>query len=305
MNKEVSIGVRTAEIIDGRAIAAAIRAEVARGVAELSRRGVDLGLAAVLVGDDPASRIYIRTKRRACREAGIHSEVVELPRAVSQDELLDRIRELNDDERFHGILVQKPLPDHISEEEVFEAVDPRKDVDGFHPRNLGRLLTGRPTFVPATPLGIQEVLLRSNHPPDGKHVVILGRSNIVGKPLAALLMQKAKGADATVTVCHSRTVDLAELAKGADILVAAIGVPRFVRGSMVKEGAVVIDVGINRVEDPQEPKGYRIVGDVDFEEVFRIAGAITPVPGGVGPMTVAMLLKNTVEAGKLCLRERF
>jgi methylenetetrahydrofolate dehydrogenase (NADP+)/methenyltetrahydrofolate cyclohydrolase len=293
-----------AEIIDGKAIAADIRAEVSREVADLTRHGVKLGLAAVLVGDDPASRIYVRTKRRACGEVGIHSEVVELPGSVSEEDLLRRIEELNEDPRFHGILVQKPLPEHLSEEEVFEAVDPAKDVDGFHPRNLGRLLSGSPVFVPATPLGIQELLLRSHHPPDGKHVVIVGRSNIVGKPLAALLMQKAPGANATVTVCHSRTKALEEHTSRADILVAAIGSPAFIRGEMVKEGAVVIDVGINRVKDPSKPKGYRIVGDVDFEEVSRVAAAITPVPGGVGPMTVAMLLRNTVTAGKL-LRERF
>ncbi|MFQ5837179.1 MAG: bifunctional 5,10-methylenetetrahydrofolate dehydrogenase/5,10-methenyltetrahydrofolate cyclohydrolase [Thermoplasmata archaeon] len=294
-----------AEIIDGKGIAAEVRAEVKAEVTELSRRGVRPGLAAVLVGQDPASRIYVKTKRRACLEAGIHSEIVELPASITQEDLVDRVEALNRDPRFHGILVQQPLPDHISEDEVLAVVDPVKDVDGFHPHNLGRLLTGRPSFVPATPLGIRELLLRSNHPPDGKEVVIIGRSNIVGKPLAALLMQKAPGANATVTLCHSATEGLGDHARRADILVVAIGRPRFIRGDMVKEGAVVIDVGINRVEDARKPKGYRLVGDVAFEEAAKVAGAITPVPGGVGPMTVAMLLKNTVAAAELGIRERF
>lgn len=287
-----------AEVIDGKAIAAEVRAEIRDEVAELKGRGVGLGLAAVLVGRDPASSIYVETKRRASAEVGIGSEVVKLPTSVTQEELLEKIYVLNEDPRFNGILVQRPLPDHISEADVLEAVDPGKDVDGFHPRNLGRLLAGSPSFVPATPLGIRELLLRSGHPPDGKGVVIVGRSNIVGKPLAALLMQKSRGANATVTVCHSSTMRLEDYTRRADILVVAAGRPQMVGSDMVREGAVVVDVGINRVEDPARRRGYRIVGDVDFEGVSRVAGAITPVPGGVGPMTVAMLLRNTVVAAK-------
>ncbi len=287
-----------AKVIDGKAIAAEVRGEVRDDVAQLRRRGVGLGLAAVLVGEDPASSIYVDTKRRASAEVGVESEVVRFPSTVTQEELLERIHLLNEDPRFNGILVQRPLPSHISESEVLEAVDPRKDVDGFHPSNLGRLLAGSPSFVPATPLGIRELLLRSGHPPDGKGVVIVGRSNIVGKPLAALLMQKSPGANATVTVCHSSTTKLEEYTRRADILVVAAGRPQMVRPDMVKKGAVVVDVGINRVEDPSRRRGYRIVGDVDFEGVSRVAAAITPVPGGVGPMTVAMLLRNTVDAAK-------
>lgn len=287
-----------AEVIDGKTIAAEVRAEIRDEVAELKGRGVGLGLAAVLVGRDPASSIYVETKRRASAEVGIGSKVVKLPTSVTQEELLEKIYVLNEDPRFNGILVQRPLPDHISEADVLEAVDPGKDVDGFHPRNLGRLLAGSPSFVPATPLGIRELLLRSGHPPDGKGVVIVGRSNIVGKPLAALLMQKSRGANATVTVCHSSTMRLEDYTRRADILVVAAGRPQMVGSDMVREGAVVVDVGINRVEDPARRRGYRIVGDVDFEGVSRVAGAITPVPGGVGPMTVAMLLRNTVVAAK-------
>ncbi|MEE9237302.1 MAG: bifunctional 5,10-methylenetetrahydrofolate dehydrogenase/5,10-methenyltetrahydrofolate cyclohydrolase [Thermoplasmata archaeon] len=286
-----------AEIIDGRAIAAQIRTEIGREVARLRDAGVELKLSAILVGEDPASRMYVGMKRRACSEVGISSEVLKLPSAVPEEELLQRIDSLNGNSRVNGILVQRPLPGHISEDEVLEAVAPEKDVDGFHPRNLGRLLAGIPSFVPATPLGIQELLLRSGHPPDGRDVVIVGRSNLVGKPLAALLMRKSEGANATVTVCHSSTRRLEAHTKRANILVVAAGSPGFIRGHMVKAGAVVIDVGINRVEDARKPKGYRIVGDVAFEEVSKVARAITPVPGGVGPMTVAMLLRNTVTAG--------
>ncbi len=288
-----------AEIIDGKVIAAKIRAEVRSEVATLAKEGVSLGLAAVLVGEDPASRIYVETKRKACIEAGIHSKVVKLPATVSQDELLRDIDALNEDQSFHGILIQRPLPPHISEDKILEAVDPEKDVDGFHPRNLGRLLAGSPTFVPATPLGIQELLLRSGHSPEGRDVVIVGRSSIVGRPLAALLMQKVSGSNATVTVCHSGTKHLKAHTARAEILVVAAGSPHLIKADMVRAGAVVIDVGINRVKDPQRPRGYRLVGDVAFDEVSEVAGAITPVPGGVGPMTVAMLLRNTVAAGRL------
>ncbi len=287
-----------AEIIDGKAIAAEIRAELKEEISRLREAGVKLGLAAVLVGDDPASSIYVETKRKASAEVGVESEVVRLPGSVSQKELLARIESLNKDSRYHGILVQLPLPSHISQDDVLDVVSLEKDVDGFNPRSLGRLLAGSPSFVPATPLGIRELLVRSGHPPDGKDVVIVGRSNIVGKPLAALLMQKARGANATVTICHSSTERLEEHTGRADILVVAAGRPELLRGDMVKEGAVVIDVGVNRVKDSSKPKGYRVVGDVLFEEVSRVAGAITPVPGGVGPMTVAMLLRNTVAAGK-------
>ncbi len=287
-----------ADIIDGRAIAAEIRAEVREEVARLAKAGQRVGLAAVLVGEDPASSIYVETKRRASAEVGIRSEVVKLPARVAQEDLVERIDALNNDSDFNGILVQRPLPSHISEDDVLEAVDPEKDVDGFHPRNLGRLLAGSPSFVPATPLGIRELLLRSGHPPDGKDVVIVGRSNIVGKPLAALLMQKTEGANATVTLCHSSTRGLEEHTRRANILVVAAGRPALLGANMVGEGAVVIDVGINRVEDSSRRRGYRIVGDVDFEEVSQVASAITPVPGGVGPMTVAMLLRNTVDASR-------
>ncbi len=286
------------EIIDGKAIAAQIRAEVADEVGRLHQKGVKLGLTAILVGDDPASRIYVETKRKACSEVGISSEVKRLPESISLEDLLECVDSLNRDREVNGILVQRPLPGHIPEERVLESVEPEKDVDGFHPRNLGRLLAGSPTFVPATPLGIQELLLRSEHPPEGEDVVIVGRSGLVGRPLAALLMQKAEGANATVTICHSGTRRLVDHTKRASILVVAAGRPSLVRGPMVKEGAVVVDVGINRVKDPTRPRGYRIVGDVAFEEVSRVAGAITPVPGGVGPMTVAMLLKNTLAAGQ-------
>ncbi len=287
------------EIIDGRAIAAQVRREVASEVAQLVETGTSPGLTAILVGDDPASKIYVETKRKACVEVGMFSDVVRFPESVAEEDLLESIGSLNGDARVNGILVQRPLPQHISEEKVLEAVAPHKDVDGFHPQNLGRLLAGNPSFVPATPLGIQELLLRSGHRPEGEDVVIVGRSSLVGRPLAALLMRKAEGANATVTICHSRTKDLQEHTRRATILVVAAGSPALVGGQMVRRGAVVIDVGINRVEDTSRPKGYRIVGDVAFEEVSRVAGAITPVPGGVGPMTVAMLLKNTAAAARL------
>lgn len=287
-----------ADVIDGRALAARIRQEVRQEVDALRQRGVALGLAAVLVGEDPASRIYVETKRRASEEVGVASRVVRLPEDTSQEELLGRLEALNADPSVHGILVQRPLPPHLAEEEVLAAVAPAKDVDGFHPTNMGRLLAGRPAFVPATPLGIQTLLLRSGHPPDGRDVVIVGRSGLVGRPLAALLMRKGEGGNATVTVCHSRTARLEEHTRRAEILVVAAGRPGLVGAEMVRPGSVVVDVGINRVSDPEASRGYRIVGDVDFDAVSRVAGAITPVPGGVGPMTVAMLLRNTVAAGR-------
>ena len=289
----------TAKIIDGKRMAEDIRGEVAVGVKALTAAsGVTPGLAAVLVGEDPASAIYVRNKRRACEEAGIFSETFDLPETTAQDELLALIAELNADARFHGILVQLPLPPQISERTVILAVDPEGDVDGLHPLNAGLLLQGQPRFVPATPAGVQEMLVRSGNDPAGKSVVVVGRSNIVGKPLAALLMQKAEGANATVTVCHTGTPDIGAVTRCADIVVAAMGRPRAITADMVREGAVVIDVGINRVEDASRKAGYRLVGDVDFEPVSEKASAISPVPGGVGPMTIAMLLKSTLRAAE-------
>lgn len=289
----------SAEIIDGRQMAAAVRAEIAQAVSALTAEtGVTPGLAAVLVGDDPASAIYVRNKRRACDEAGMFSDTFELPDATSQNDLIALVRCLNDDARFHGVLVQLPLPSHIDERAVIAELDAAKDVDGIHPLSAGRLLEGRPRFVPATPQGVQMMLVRSGNDPSGKHVVIMGRSNIVGKPLAALLMQKVDGANATVTVCHTGTPDIGEHTRGADILVAAMGRPRAVTADMVQEGAVVIDVGTNRIDDPSTKSGTRLVGDVDFEPVAEKARAISPVPGGVGPMTIAMLLNNTLQAAR-------
>ncbi len=289
----------SAEIIDGRQMAADVRAEIARAVSALTAEtGVTPGLAAVLVGDDPASAIYVHNKRRACDEAGMFSDTFELPDATSQNDLVALVHRLNDDARFHGMLVQLPLPSHIDERAVIAELDAAKDVDGIHPLSAGRLLEGRPRFVPATPQGVQMMLVRSGNDPSGKHVVIMGRSNIVGKPLAALLMQKVDGANATVTVCHTGTPDIGEHTRGADILVAAMGRPRAVTADMVQEGAVVIDVGTNRIDDPSTKSGTRLVGDVDFEPVAEKARAISPVPGGVGPMTIAMLLSNTLQAAR-------
>ena len=289
----------SAEIIDGRQMAAEVRAEIARAVSALTAEtGVTPGLAAVLVGNDPASAIYVRNKRRACDEAGMFSDTFELPDATSQNDLVALVHRLNDDARFHGMLVQLPLPSHIDERAVIAELDAAKDVDGIHPLSAGRLLEGRPRFVPATPQGVQMMLVRSGNDPSGKHVVIMGRSNIVGKPLAALLMQKVDGANATVTVCHTGTPDIGEHTRGADILVAAMGRPRAVTADMVQEGAVVIDVGTNRIDDPSTKSGTRLVGDVDFEPVAEKARAISPVPGGVGPMTIAMLLSNTLQAAR-------
>ncbi len=292
-------------ILDGAALAQVVRAEVAAGARELRQKyGVRPGLAAALVGDDPASAIYVRNKGRACAEAGMFSEAFQLPQATSQAELLELVARLNSDARFHGILVQLPLPPQIDETAVIEALNPAKDVDGLHPFNLGKLLQGVPDFIPATPAGIQQILLRYGCDPAGRHVVICGRSNIVGKPLATLLMQRQVGANATVTVAHTRTANLAEITRQADILVAAIGQTRAITADMVKEGAVVIDVGINRVNDPSRRRGYRLEGDVDFESVSAKAAAITPVPGGVGPMTIAMLLVNTLTAARISVQGR-
>jgi methylenetetrahydrofolate dehydrogenase (NADP+)/methenyltetrahydrofolate cyclohydrolase len=289
----------SAVIIDGTKIAQDIRSEVALGVAELqAQHGIVPGLAVVLVGDDPASAVYVRNKGRACQEAGIYSETFKLPKNITQQELLDLVQSLNEDARFHGVLMQLPLPPQINERSVLLALDPDKDVDGLHPVNMGRLVEGEPVFVPCTPGGIQQLLLRTGHRPEGKHLVVCGRSAIVGKPIAILMMQKREGANATVTVCHTGTKDLAQVTRSADILVVAMGRARAITADMVKEGAVVIDVGINRVEDSTRQRGYRMEGDVDFEGVSEKAAAITPVPGGVGPMTVAMLLVNTLKAAE-------
>ena len=288
-----------AMIIDGKKIAQEIREEVALEVQEMKERGLQPQLTAVLVGDDPASHVYVRNKKKACEKAGISAETLLLSEDTQQAELIKLIQDLNDNPGVNGILVQLPLPSHIDEQVVLETIYPEKDVDGFHPVNVGRLTAGLTDgFVPATPMGIVELLLRSQNPPDGKHVVIVGRSNIVGKPLGLLLLRKAKGGNATVTFCHSSTENLESITREADILVAAIGYPEMIRKEMVKPGAVVIDVGVNRVEDATRPKGYRLVGDVQFSEVSEVAKAITPVPGGVGPMTIALLLKNTLMACK-------
>ena len=295
----------TAKILDGKALAGVIQAEVATGVAEIKERhGVTPGLAAVLVGDDPASAIYVRNKRRACDEVGMDSDTLLLPADSTNEQVLECVQTLNNDPRFHGILVQLPLPSQIDERLIIESLDPGKDVDGLHPFNVGKLVQGRADFVPGTPAGIQQILLRNGYDPAGANVVICGRSDIVGKPLALLLMQRADGANATVTVCHTRTKDLAEITRRADILVAAMGRPKAITADMVKEGAVVIDVGINRVEDSSRKRGYRLEGDVDFEAVSQKAAAITPVPGGVGPMTIAMLLVNTLTATRISIHGR-
>ena len=288
----------SAQIIDGRAVAEEIRVELRKRVRAVEKRGVTPGLAFVLVGENPASISYVRSKGQACEEIGVRSQTIRRPEDISQDDLLALVGELNVDPAWHGMLVQMPLPSHIDEDAVARAIAPEKDVDALHPQNMGWLLRGEPTFVPCTPAGVQQLLLRSGHDPAGKHVVICGRSNIVGKPLAALLMQKRPGANATVTVCHTSTPRLAEVTRGADILVAAMGRARAITADMVREGAVVIDVGNNRVPDASRKSGFRMVGDVDFEAVAEKAAAITPVPGGVGPMTVTMLLYNTVQAAE-------
>jgi methylenetetrahydrofolate dehydrogenase (NADP+) / methenyltetrahydrofolate cyclohydrolase len=287
----------SARILDGTAIAKAIREEVAAEVVHLSRSGRKPGLAAVLVGEDPASAVYVRSKGKACEEAGMHSVTMRLPAETSEAELLETVDRLNADPDIHGILVQLPLPKHVNSERVLRRIDPGKDVDGFHPVNVGKLVTGdKNAFRPATPYGVQQMLIRSGIETKGANAVIVGRSNIVGKPMANLLIQQGPGGDATVTVCHSRTKDLPAVTRGADILIAAIGKAEFVTGDMVRPGAVVIDVGINRVDDASHPKGYRLVGDVAYASVAEKASWITPVPGGVGPMTIAMLLRNTLQA---------
>jgi methylenetetrahydrofolate dehydrogenase (NADP+)/methenyltetrahydrofolate cyclohydrolase len=289
-----------ASLIDGKLIAEQINAETAAEIARLkTQHNLTPGLAVVLVGDDPASAAYVASKDKMCARLGMHSERIILPASTGQGELLAKIDDLNFKGAIHGILVQSPLPKQISEEKVFATIDPTKDVDGFHPLNVGKLALGDPTgFAPCTPAGVQQLLIRSGVNVEGANVVVLGRSTIVGRPVSLLLSAKAKGANATVTVAHSRSRDLASICRQADILIAAIGVARFVKADMVREGAVVIDVGINRIEDKSAPKGYRLVGDVDFDAVREKASLITPVPGGVGPMTIAMLMHNTVRAAK-------
>src|SRR5918996_196559 len=291
-----------AKLIDGRAIAENVYVDLRREIAELKSKGITPGLAVVLVGDNPASRTYVRSKDKMCRALGLHSVKLELPVSTTQAELLARVEELNRDPSIHGILVQSPAPKQIDEEAIVRALDPGKDVDGFHPENVAKLVIGDPSgFVPCTPLGVQRLLLESKIDIDGAHVVIVGRSMIVGKPLALLLMQKNKNANATVTVVHSRSRDLEKVTRSADILIAAIGQANFVRAAHVCDGATIIDVGINRVEDAASERGYRLTGDVAFDEVSKKASAITPVPGGVGPMTIAMLMWNTVKAARQSL----
>jgi len=288
-----------AEIISGTKVAEDIRAELKEQVKELKEKeGITPGLALVRVGDDPASVSYVSGKTKASEELGIYSETILYPEDASEAELLAKIAELNKDPKFHGILVQLPLPKHINSEQVLDAIDPQKDVDGFHPVNVGRLLIGEPYFMPCTPHGVQELLVRSGNSPEGKHVVVCGRSNIVGKPVMAILMQKQKGANATVTVVHTGTKDMASIVRLGDIVIAAMGSPKVITADMVKEGAVVIDVGVNRIPDATKKSGFRLVGDVDFDAVKEKAKAITPVPGGVGPMTVTMLMVNTVRAAE-------
>jgi len=276
-----------------------MRAELAGEIAALKKNGVTPGLAVVLVGDNPASQVYVRMKGKACEEAGLYHETIKLPKDTSEADLMVLLERLNANPKIHGILVQLPLPKQIDTNRALHRIDPRKDVDGFHPENVGKVAVGDPTgFRPATPYGVQQLLLRTGVETKGAHAVIVGRSNIVGRPMAALLLHDGPGGNATVTVCHSRTRNIEQYTRQADILIVAIGKPEFISGDMVKAGAVVIDVGVNRVDDPSRKQGYRLVGDVKFQEAKQVASAITPVPGGVGPMTITMLLYNTVQAAR-------
>jgi methylenetetrahydrofolate dehydrogenase (NADP+)/methenyltetrahydrofolate cyclohydrolase len=288
----------TAQIISGTQVAAEIRGELKNRVARLKEKGITPALAVVLVGEDPASVSYVTAKAKGAEEIGMLEETIRLPADTPEETVLQTVDRLNKDPKFHGILVQLPVPKHIDTDKIIGFISPEKDVDGFHPINVGKLLRGEPCPLPCTAYGVQELLIRSGFNPEGKHVVICGRSNIVGKPLAGMLMQKKKGANATVTVCHTGTKDMAKFTRQADIVVAAMGVPQVITADMIREGTAVIDVGVNRVEDKTREKGFRLVGDVDFEAVKEKAAVITPVPGGVGPMTVTMLLKNTVEAAE-------
>jgi methylenetetrahydrofolate dehydrogenase (NADP+)/methenyltetrahydrofolate cyclohydrolase len=287
-----------AKIIDGKQIAADMQAELKEEVAKLKEQGIVPGLGVILVGEDPASQSYVRAKERACEEMGIYSDDNRLPAETTQQDLIALINRMNTDPKINGILVQLPLPKHLDESEVLLAINPDKDVDGFHPTNIGKMVAGQPAFLPCTPHGVIQLLQRSGVKIEGSHTVIVGRSNIVGKPVANMLIQKNKSGNATVTVCHTRTADLAHHTRQADIIIAAAGRPNTITADMVKDGVVVIDVGVNRVEDETAKKGYRLVGDVDFEAVKEKASLITPVPGGVGPMTITMLLYNTVESAK-------
>ncbi|HEX7363976.1 MAG TPA: tetrahydrofolate dehydrogenase/cyclohydrolase catalytic domain-containing protein [Dehalococcoidia bacterium] len=288
----------TAIIISGTEVAAEIRQELKGRVKKIMDKGITPALAVVLVGEDPASVSYVTAKAKGAEEIGMHEETIRLPADTPEKKVLDTVEKLNKDQKFHGILVQLPLPKHIDTEKVISFISAEKDVDGFHPINVGKALRGEPCPLPCTPHGVQELLIRSGNSPEGRHVVICGRSNLVGKPLAAILMQKKKGANATVTVCHTGTKDMGYYARQADIVVAAMGAPKVITADMVRDGAVVIDVGVNRVEDNTREKGFRLVGDVDFDAIKEKASFITPVPGGVGPMTVTMLLMNTVEAAE-------
>ena len=289
----------TATIIDGTAIGKQIRSELKAEVEDLRAKGITPGLTVVLVGEDPASQVYVRMKGKAADELGMKSDTIRLPATASEEELLGLLDGLNRNRSVHGILVQLPLPKHMDAGKVLLRMKPEKDVDGFHPVNVGKLVIGdRTGFRPCTPAGVQELLIRSGADPDGRHVVVVGRSLIVGRPVANILMQKAAGANATVTVAHTGTRDLPSITRQGEILVVAAGRPEVVRGDMIRPGAVVIDVGVNRVEDPTVEKGYRLVGDVNFKEAVEVASQITPVPGGVGPLTIALLMRNTVQAAR-------
>ncbi len=292
-----------ARIIDGKKVASELREKLRHEVEELQSKGIRPGLAAVLVGEDPASQTYVRSKAKACEKIGLYSEVIKRPADISQDELAGIVRDLNARDDIDGILVQLPLPKHIDEMAITYLIDPQKDVDGFHPHNVGLMLIGKPGFRPCTPAGIIELLKYYKVETEGKEVVVLGRSNIVGKPVGVMLFQKGEMGNATVTFCHSRTKDLKEVCRRADILIVAIGRPEFVGADMVKDGAVIIDVGVNRVDDETAKKGYRLTGDVKFDECAEKASLITPVPKGVGPMTITMLLNNTVESARRKIKQ--
>lgn len=287
-------------LIDGKKVAADIRSELKTKISQLKTEGKNVpGLVAIIVGDDPASQIYVASKGKACEEIGMRTKTEKLNSDISEAELVSLIQSYNQNKDYHGILVQLPLPKHINEDKVIETISHKKDVDGFHPISVGNLVIGKDTFASCTPAGIQELLIRYKIETKGKHVVVVGRSNIVGKPIANIMLQKAEGANSIVTIVHSAAKNISYYTKQADILIAAIGKPEMIKADMVKDGAAVIDVGINRIDDPSKPKGYRIVGDVDFENVSKKSSFITPVPGGVGPMTIAMLLSNTFKAYKL------
>ncbi len=294
------MGAKLTRVIDGKAIAAEIRSELKVSVSSLTRKtGIVPGLAVLLVGDNPASQVYVRNKQKSASDIGMNPLDIKFDQDVDAKTIESTLHQLNQDESVHGILVQLPLPDHLDEKLIIRHINPMKDVDGLHPENVGLLLSGTPRFIPATPAGIHQLLIRTNNNPSGKHVVICGRADIVGKPIAALLLQKDKASNATVTICHTGTKDIGEITRQADILIAAVGIPEIITPDMVSEGVVVIDVGINRILDPSKKSGYRLVGDVQYDDVSLKASAITPVPGGVGPMTIGMLLYNTLKSAKL------